>query len=977
MMDPVVTRTSSLVGRDDELEELLGWVTGSGEVGPGPLTGVLLGGDAGVGKTRLLGEVRTRLAADGWRVVVGHCLDLDGSAMPYVPFSEMLGRLAAELPDAVGAVVGRHPALARLQPGRRLLGTGQQDVGGVDRSELFDAVLALVEEVAAAGPLLLVVEDVHWADRSTRDLLTLLLTRGSDQPLVVVVSYRADDLHRRHPLRGQVAEWGRLPGVRRLALGPLGEDAVRRLVAELAPEGLTVAEMRDIVDRAEGNAFFVEELTSAASGPGRWVPADLADVLLLRLERLDDPARQVVRAAGVGGRRVPHALLAAVSGLDETALDEGLRQAVEMNVLVPDREAYAFRHALLGEAVYDDLLPGERVRLHARYATVLRDHTGVSGTAAELARHARLAHDLETALTASIRAGRDAMAVGGPDEAVGHFQQVLELLADPGRTLAVDVDRAAVVIGLADALSASGRPQRGAAVLTEELARLPADAPDAWRARMTSARGFLLLVTDTEEDPSAVTAEAVRLAADAEPPVRARVLATHARVLATFGLLEEAREVALEALAIAERLDLAHLVPDLVLTLGQTRGPAEQSGLRDALHDAVASARESGVIDAELRGLFLLGRSHEDHAEWDRSEAWFRLAMERAERAGIPYAPYAFESRWNLCFSMVLRGRWDEALALVAEAGEPPPIGRALLDLFPLRIAVARGEDVGDALPALRDLWPEEGLIAVHSSPLEMQMAARRGRPDEALASYDAVVAVLTRLWSPGFSARVRLAATAVGVVADCLPDVPTDARPSLLARAEQLHAEGQGVVERHERAGRFWGPEGQAWVTRLDAELLRLRWLAGEPPPLDVLVATWREADVLAGDFGDVHEQATVRTVLATILRATGDVAEARRVAGQAREAAQALGAVPLLDRLRAVGSAPARQHAGSTALTAREREILGLVAQGRTNGEIGRQLFISTKTVSVHVSNILGKLGAAGRTEAAAIARRRGLLE
>ena len=159
--------------------------------------------------------------------------------------------------------------------------------------------------------------------------------------------------------------------------------------------------------RAEGNAFFVEELTAAAAEPGTWVPADLADVLLVRLDRLDDDARQVVRTASASGRRVGHDVLAATSGLDADALDEGLRQAVEMNVLVAERGGYAFRHALLGEAVYDDLLPGERARLHTAYVTALEGGSA-RGTAAELARHARLAMNREAAVSASVRAGNEA-----------------------------------------------------------------------------------------------------------------------------------------------------------------------------------------------------------------------------------------------------------------------------------------------------------------------------------------------------------------------------------------------------------------------------------------------------------------------------------------------------------------------------------------------------------------------------------------
>ncbi|HYH35258.1 MAG TPA: LuxR C-terminal-related transcriptional regulator, partial [Nocardioides sp.] len=795
-------------------------------------------------------------------------------------------------------------------------------------------------------------------------------------PVVVVASYRADDLHRRHPLRRQVAEWTRLTGVRRMTLGPLDEAAVRRLIAELAPGGLALAETIDIVDRAEGNAFFVEELTSAAAAPGTWVPAELADVLLVRLDRLGDAARQVVRTASVAGRQVSHPLLAAVSGLDEAALDEGLRQAVEMNVLVPDRERYAFRHALLGEAIYDDLLPGERVRLHDRFAAAIRD-SDVGGTAAELARHARLAHDLETALSASIRAGHDALAVGGPDEAVHHYQQALELVADPRRPGDTAIDRAALVVGLADALTASGRPHKAVAILTDELRGLAPDAPDAWRSRMLAARAYLLLITESEEDPSEVSAEAIRLAPEGDNPVRARALATHARILVGFHRFADAQAVGLEALTVAERLNLTDLVSDLVLTLSLVKQTGPQAGLREALQEAVDSARRSGVVAAELRGHYLLGRSYEDHAEWDQAEASFRRAMERAGEAGLPLAPFGFESRWHLAFLLVVQGRWDEALGLAAPTPATPKIARAMLELFELQIALARGEDVADRLPPLRRLWVDEGLIAIHSSALEMRVAGLRHDPDAVLEAYTAAVAVLSRLWHPWFTARIRLAATAIGALADSVPALPATQREGLLARAEELHTDGHVVLGRHRSPAGFWGPEGQSWVKRMDAELLRLRWLAGDPPPHETLVETWREAEVLTADFGDVHELARIRTVLADILRAAGDTATAREVAGLAREAAAALGATPLLEQLRGFGDDPARQRVGSTALTAREREILSLVAAGRTNGEIGRQLYISTKTVSVHVSNILGKLGATGRTEAAAIARRTGLLD
>ena len=359
-------------------------------------------------------------------MVVGHCLDFGDSTLPYLPFSEVFGRLAGEQPALAQRVVEAFPAIARLMPGRRLLG---EDAGDrMDRSALFEAVHGALGMLAEQQPVLVLVEDVHWADQSTREMLSFLFARQREVPVAVVASYRTDDLHRRHPLRATAVQWGRLPSVHRLALEPLADGAVRELVRALHPEPLPEAEVRGILRRAEGNAFFIEELVAGVERGGGPLSWDLAELLLVRLDRLDDDARAVVRAAAVAGRRVPHPLLVQVAGLDEPVLDAALRAAVDANVLVPaGSDGYAFRHALLAEAVYDDLLPGERVALHARYVRALESGE-VAGTAAELARHARAAHDLPTAVRASIQAGDEAMSVGGPDEASHHLETALELL---------------------------------------------------------------------------------------------------------------------------------------------------------------------------------------------------------------------------------------------------------------------------------------------------------------------------------------------------------------------------------------------------------------------------------------------------------------------------------------------------------------------------------------------------------------------
>ena len=241
-----------------------------------------------------------------------------------------------------------------------------------DRGRLLEAVHGAVEWLARAGPLLIVVEDLHWADESSRDLLTLLFTRGFTGPVSVLATYRSDDLHRRHPLRASLTLWSRLPGVSRIDLEPLAAPEVARLVRALAD--LPDETVDEVVHRAEGNAFFAEELASAAAQGVTAELSDLSRLLLARVEPLDEEAQEIVRVAAVVGRRVPHALLERVVGASAPDLERLLRQAIEHHVLEPfGVDGYTFRHALLAEAVYDDLLPSERLRLHRACSAALQD----------------------------------------------------------------------------------------------------------------------------------------------------------------------------------------------------------------------------------------------------------------------------------------------------------------------------------------------------------------------------------------------------------------------------------------------------------------------------------------------------------------------------------------------------------------------------------------------------------------------------
>ncbi|HSK35478.1 MAG TPA: AAA family ATPase, partial [Actinomycetota bacterium] len=393
----------TFVGRTQELARLA--AAGDRAAGGTP-TAVLIGGEAGVGKTRLVGEVVAGARAAGATVLAGGCVELGGEGVPFAPLIEALRGFVRDLDE---------PGLARLAPGQaraelaRLLpelgppggpGAGERPAFGGDpgpwseQGRLFELLLGLLERLGAERPAVLVVEDLHWADRSTRDLLAFLVRNLRHGRLLLVLTYRSDELHRRHPLRPFLAELDRGRRVERLELARFGPAEVAAQLAGIqgAPVPAELAER--IHARSGGNAFFVEELAAVAGTGGHAdgeLPPSLRDTLLARVELLAEPAQQVLRVAAAAGARVEHELLAEVAGLPEAELLAALREAVSAQVLLADAAdgTYGFRHALVKEAVYTELLPGERTRLHARFAAALaaRDTAGDPGPAAELAWH--------------------------------------------------------------------------------------------------------------------------------------------------------------------------------------------------------------------------------------------------------------------------------------------------------------------------------------------------------------------------------------------------------------------------------------------------------------------------------------------------------------------------------------------------------------------------------------------------------------
>ncbi|SES39268.1 regulatory protein, luxR family [Pedococcus cremeus] len=967
------------VGRDDDCERLarlLGLDVPDGS--PAHAGMVVLSGDAGIGKTRLLSEVAARATAQGWRVLVGHCLGEAGSSLPYLPFTEMLGRLEATAPEQVDAVVAAHPHLARLFPSRRR-GGGLDDAGTLDRADLVEAVHAALEDLAQHGPVLVVVEDVHWADQSSRDLLSLIFTRGFDGPVSLVASYRSDDLHRRHPLRATLAHWARLASVQRVDLAPLADRHVRELVRGLGGTALGESEVQAVVDRAEGNAFFAEELAAASALGHPGSTEDLSRLLLVRFEQLGPTGQQVVRMAAAAGRQVSHRMLACVVGLPDTELDLAVRDAVEHHVLVPtDTGGYAFRHALLAETVYDDLLPGERVRAHERYAAALADDPSL-GTWADLARHALAAGDRERALDASVRAGDAAMSVGGPEEAWRHFKQALALLPDDHPSAD------AVTIRAAGAATSTGRAYKALELLQDRVARRPEGMGDTARAELLGVVATTARLTDSPLDTLAVTKEALGLLRPDDPTaLRATLLAAHTQVLADRGRDVEAQRAGDEAIALAEQADLRDVADEVRVVLAKVRertGNPQES--QQALERILADPALRGT-PAATRALHHLGSLHHRAGRLAQALEVYQQGAAQARATGREWAPYALECRMLGGIVAYEIGDWVLAGEILApDGGEAPMMARALLDSALLYVAAGRGDTTSlDVVAKVRRWWETESMVGLLSASAAIDLHGSAGDLPAAVAVHDEVVALLSRVWRPRFQAQLRLSALLLGQLGCHAATAAGTERQELLVRGGQLAEVARLVWEESAASGND-GPEARAWAARVEAELLRLRWLTGDDPGQDALVTAWTEAVARFETYGHAYETARSRARLAAVLSAGGD-GRADDEAAAAHDVAARLGARPLLDELRPllrhgagrVGAREAATRPGEH-LTPREREILSLVALGRSNKQIGTQLFISAKTASVHVSNIMAKLGATGRGEAVAVARQRGLLD
>ncbi|WP_323187954.1 helix-turn-helix transcriptional regulator [Streptomyces sp. NBC_01264] len=1001
MLGGVETRSVSpvFVGRADELAVLTDALTRAAGQEPQAL---LIGGEAGVGKTRLTEEFLCEADRRGAVVAVGGCVEIGAEGLPFAPFSTALRTLHRLLPDELAAAaVGQEGELARILPELGETPRGPHDEESTAR--LFELTARMLERLAADRTVVLVLEDLHWADTSTRHLLSYLFRALGSGRLVVVATYRADDVHRRHPLRPLLAELDRLRTVQRIELSRFNRAEVRRQLAGILASQPDEEFVESVFDRSDGNAFFVEELVaSRASGCRTGLTESLRDLLLVRVEVLPDAAQRVVRIVAEGGSTVEYPLLRAVTRLSEDELIEALRAAVGANILLatPDGDGYRFRHSLVREAVSDDLLPGERARVNRRYAEELEQDDSLiraEERVIRLATYWYYANDSVKALPAVLAASVAARRRHAYSEQLRLLERAMELWeavpeevrgelrpadytevyppcgCDPATTPLQRLD----LLAEATVAARFGGERERALKLTKTALRLLADGHDPLRAAWFWTERSRMIASLARGDGWEELAKAQELVRGLPPSqVHADVLVRAAswgmlhkpgpdNLVAAERAVEYARMVGAEDTELNARITVGSLLVDS----GDTqRGLAEMHAVRDRA--------------AELGLAMLVGRAHVNLTSHLESLGRSREAVELAEEgAELVKNSHLMDSeayiRGNMAESLYSLGRWEEAatqarrtLTLVSSAA---PRAAAVVRLSYL--ALARGElaEAAGQLTAARTHFGAHDGQPQHRIPLfrlAIGVAAAEGRIADVRSEVAAVIDHGFPLGIHRYAWPLLLAAASAEAEARGLPG------------AEAGREEALTVLR---TAARGLATPAPVWTAH--SEYLRAELLRAEARDT---VADWTavEAAVRPLERPYLLARAQYRLVEA-LLAAGGDREAAAGLLQEAYAAAEQLGArriredlallaqrarLPLTPVDDAAGAllAPGADPVEALGLTSRERDVLRLVAAGHTNRQIAEELFISPKTASVHVSNILAKLGVASRGEAAALTHR-----
>ncbi len=953
----------ALVGRGDELATLDDAFSGT------PST-VLIGGEAGIGKSRLVQEFATRVGERA-RVLTGGCVELGG--VPYGPFTAALRQLVHDMgADRVAALLpmGGPGQLARLLPA---LGRPEVDADpGMAHTRLFEEMLTLLDRLTETEDrrLVLVIEDAHWADASSRELLSFLVRNQQSAPAsLVAVTYRSDELHHAHPVRPLLAELDRLTWVERLELSRLRKREVTTQARAILGREPKAELIEQIYQRSEGNPLFVEALLATGAHD---LPESLSDLLLTRIRQLPEQTQHVLRMAAVAGGRVAHGLLTAVTGVDDAALAQALRPAGAANLLVADADAYTFRHALTGEAVYRDLLPGERIAWHTRYAEVL---DGDPGARQELAYHWFAAHNVPRALSAAWHAAADAERILAYTEQLVMLSRVLDLWDEaPGTVELLGVDQTTVLERAVAAAERAGEYQRGDALVTQALRAIDPDHDPGRAAHLLQRRSVMRWHLGREDDLADLR-EAVRIA-PAGDQVRAPVLVALALRLMQIPEHEQARAAAAQALTAARRTGDAQAEAMALISLATLAARQGDIAQVDRLAEARMIAESIGDHATLMLALHWQASVLVAYGQCQRAAETARHGIAVATRIGLARTSGAVHAA-NLVDALIGLGRWDEALEVADHTLDLAPIPDLRAHLLRVRgeIALARGdiELPETAVKETRDVVvvrdTQDASETLPLAGLEIELSLAQDRAAEAITIAEQALA------GPDLqrSARFAWPLLVTGARATRQAAANTERAAALLAGLRS-HAEKLPIVTPVQRAhsltfaaesARALGaPSSSAW----DAAAACWHDLAQPYPEARALLDA-AEAAAAAGDRAGSAVRLRRAAELANRLEACRLRDQIDDLARRARIVLWPNDALPTDD--------PLEQARRRTGLTPREFEVLRLVADGKANREIAAELFISAKTASVHVSNILTKLGLATRVQAAAAAHRLHLID
>jgi DNA-binding CsgD family transcriptional regulator len=938
----------SLIGRSSELQRIDDSIA---EVAGGRARVLLIGGEAGIGKSALLGAALDRSRLAGFAVGAGACIELS-TPLRFLSVRAALHDLLQDLD-----VMPSEPLLGPLL-------TGQSPEFDVEPVMVMEAFIDLLDDLARRSPLVLGLEDLQWADESTAELLTYVVRHVFDQRVLLVGTFRTAELSRGHPITALISDV-RLAAVERIELGGLERNDLRAFVRVRTNADPTEDFLDELGRRSGGNPFFASELLHANLYRPDALPASIAEVLSMRLDPLSVDAAEVVAAAAVLGDHAPSDLLVRVIDRPARDIDDALRVAVEAHVLTVDAsgDVIGFRHALLGEAAYARLLPAQRRALHGAVASALVADPALVERAmfdASLAHHLDRAAQSAPALAATLRAARAAREDHKPVEAVRHYERALDLWdrVDDAAVQAREDNLTVLMAAAAVALEA-GRDDGGLEFLDRALAVLdPETDLERWIDVAWEVMYRQWFVGDSASAVALLDQAWSRLPADVRSRERALLLERRGFMCAVGGDAAAGIASSEEAVAIARELGDASLEAYALVSLGMARayGDDVERGVND-LREGCTLARGADNAVAFGRGIVNLGLVLNAEGRPVAARDACLIGSEIAREMGLERS-YLSPISAMLAGAYTSLGQWDDAAQVLDQAPWLRwPRTRTYEALTRAQLALGQGDYEAveqllvDATGDLAGNVAHE--VARVTTEVEFRLARAGFRDAVELAERWIDVAEAS---AP--ASAVRLCALGARAAVDAARGVDA---AGWAARAERLVVGGAaGVAD-----AMAWCAVARAWAATAAGTSRLEQWATA------------------AGAFDEVEcvvRAAEARAEMARALLDAGDRLGARQVARTAREVAARAGALPLLARLdllleRAGANETSSGPGEALGLTDREVEVLRLVALGRTNREIGRELFISVKTASVHVSNILRKVGVTNRTEAAALAQRAGL--